>query len=189
MNTNLISFSYKRDEVKAGILHFGVGNFHRAHLEYLTNLLLENNPDQHKWGICGAMILPSDERMYNALRNQNGEYTLTICGRDGKDETWLIGSLVELYWGMNNQEAILNKIADWCKKYPAKKITVSGYADKGTGNPKINAKYAQQRAEKVAKSLQEKGVAADRMTVNSYGDTVQPFAENDRNRCVIVVGE
>ena len=86
-------------------------------------------------------------------------------------------------------ETILNKIADWCKKYPAKKITVSGYADKGTGNPKINAKYAQQRAEKVAKSLQEKGVAADRMTVNSYGDTVQPFAENDRNRCVIVVGE
>ena len=86
-------------------------------------------------------------------------------------------------------ETILNKIADWCKKYPAKKITVSGYADKGTGNPKINAKYAQQRAEKVAKSLQEKGVASDRMTVNSYGDTVQPFAENDRNRCVIVVGE
>lgn len=86
-------------------------------------------------------------------------------------------------------ETILNKIADWCKKYPAKKITVSGYADKGTGNATINAKYAQQRAEKVAKSLQKKGIAADRMTVNSYGDTVQPFAENDRNRCVIVVGE
>ncbi len=86
-------------------------------------------------------------------------------------------------------ETILNKIADWCKKYPAKKITVSGYADKGTGNAKINAKYAQQRAEKVAKSLQSKGIDANRMTVNSYGDTVQPYTENDRNRCVIVVGE
>ena len=85
--------------------------------------------------------------------------------------------------------ATIDKIVEWCNKYPTKGISISGYADKGTGNPKINAKYAQQRAEKVAKSLQEKGVAADRMTVNSYGDTVQPFAENDRNRCVIVVGE
>ena len=53
MNTNLISYSYKRDEVKAGILHFGVGNFHRAHLEYLTNLLLEKNPDQ-KTGVSAV---------------------------------------------------------------------------------------------------------------------------------------
>jgi len=86
-------------------------------------------------------------------------------------------------------ETILNRIVSWCGKYPAKKITISGYADKGTGNAAVNAKYAKQRAEKVAKSLQDKGVAASRMTVNSYGDTVQPFAENDRNRCVIVVGE
>ena len=86
-------------------------------------------------------------------------------------------------------EVTLNKIVAWCNKYPNKKITVSGYADKGTGNPRINVGYAKARAEKVAKSLQEKGISADRMTVNSYGDTVQPFAENDRNRCVIVVGE
>ena len=42
---------------------------------------------------------------------------------------------------------------------------------------------------KIAKILQEKGVAASRMTVESFGDTVQPFPENDKNRCVIVVGE
>lgn len=86
-------------------------------------------------------------------------------------------------------EATLNKIASWCKKYPAKNIIIKGYADKGTGNPKINEGYAKARAEKVAKALQEKGVAADRMKVLSYGDTEQPFTDNDRNRCVIVVGE
>lgn len=86
-------------------------------------------------------------------------------------------------------ETTLNKIADWCKKYPNKTITVDGYADKGTGTPEINVKYAKARAEKVAKALQDKGIAADRMTVNSYGDTVQPYSENDRNRCVIVVGK
>ena len=39
MNANVKTFTYDRKAVKAGILHFGVGNFHRAHLEYLTNLL------------------------------------------------------------------------------------------------------------------------------------------------------
>ena len=88
-----------------------------------------------------------------------------------------------------NDDATIAKVADWCKKYPKQNVTVSGYADKGTGNAKVNAEYAQQRAEKVAKALQDKGVAADRITVNSYGDTVQPFSENDKNRCVIMVGE
>lgn len=134
MNANVNTFTYDRDNVKAGILHFGVGNFHRAHLEYLTNLLLEKNTDQQNWGICGAMILPQDERLYNALNNQKGEYTLTVCGRDGKDQPWLIGSLVELYWGMKNQEAILNKIADSNIKIITLTITEGGYnQEKSTG--------------------------------------------------------
>ena len=85
-------------------------------------------------------------------------------------------------------EAILNKIVAWCKKYPNKQITVDGYADKGTGNPEINVGYAKARATKVAQQLEERGVPKSQMIVNSYGDKVQPFAENDRNRCVIVVG-
>ena len=134
MNAKVNTFTYDRTNVKAGILHFGVGNFHRAHLEYLTNLLLEQNPDQQNWGICGAMILPQDERLYNALNNQKGEYTLTVCGRDGKDQPWLIGSLVELYWGMKNQEAILNKIADSNIKIITLTITEGGYnQEKSTG--------------------------------------------------------
>ena len=85
-------------------------------------------------------------------------------------------------------ETLLTKIAAWCKKYPNKTITVDGYADKGTGNPKINKEYAMQRANKVASQLEERGVPRSQMIVNSYGDTIQPFAENDRNRCVIVIG-
>lgn len=85
-------------------------------------------------------------------------------------------------------EALLAKIVKWCKKYPNKKITVDGYADKGTGNPKLNVGYAMARAKKVAEQLKQRGVPQAQMIVNSYGDTVQPYAENDRNRCVIVVG-
>ena len=88
-----------------------------------------------------------------------------------------------------DSDSQLNKIADWCKKYPGKKVTIKGYADKGTGNPKINQGYAKARAEKVANELKAKGVPASQLEVSSYGDTVQPFANNDENRCVIVVGE
>ena len=91
MNKNVNTFTYNRKVVTPGIIHFGVGNFHRAHLEYMTNLLLEHHHDQCHWGICGAMILPQDERLYTALKNQDGEYTLTVCGRDGRDQAWLIG--------------------------------------------------------------------------------------------------
>lgn len=86
-------------------------------------------------------------------------------------------------------EAILNRVVEWCKKYPNKTISVDGYADKGTGNAKLNVGYAKSRADKVAKSLQQKGVDAKRMTVKSYGDSVQPFTDNDRNRCVIIEGK
>lgn len=86
-------------------------------------------------------------------------------------------------------EGTLTRIVNWCNKYPNKTISIDGYADKGTGNPRINVGYAKARAEKVAKALQERGIDESRMTVNSYGDTVQPFEENDRNRCVIVEGK
>lgn len=86
-------------------------------------------------------------------------------------------------------ESTINKIVEWCNKYPSKSISIKGYADRGTGTAKINKMYAMQRAQKVAKQLQAKGISAQRMTVDSYGDTVQPYSENDKNRCVIVVGE
>ena len=119
-------YAYNRSLVKAGILHFGVGNFHRAHLEFMTNMLLEDNTQQN-WGICGAMILPGDERLYHALKKQDGEYTLTVCGRDDSIQVYQLGALVELYWGIEEQEQILNKIASKDIKIITLTITEGGY--------------------------------------------------------------
>ena len=133
MKTQVISYSYNRENVKSGILHIGVGNFHRAHQEYYTSLLLENEDQQH-WGICGAMILPSDERLYKALKEQGGEYTLTVCGRNGEDRVYRLGALNELYWGMAELEKIINKIADKDIRIITLTITEGGYnIEKATG--------------------------------------------------------
>lgn len=102
---------------------------------------------------------------------------------------------VEIFYLLAKSEAQDNEVqkiaevAQWLKSHPTAVATIKGYADKGTGNAELNARYARERAEKVAKILQEQGIAASRLAVSSYGDTIQPFVENDLNRCVIVVAE
>lgn len=133
METQVISYNYNREKVKPGILHIGVGNFHRAHEECYTNLLLED-ADQQQWGICGAMLLPSDERLYKTLKKQSGEYTLTVCGRDGNDQAYRIGSLVQLLWAVENPEAVIARIADKDIRIITLTITEGGYnLEKATG--------------------------------------------------------
>ena len=84
----------------------------------------------------------------------------------------------------------IKKVADLMKTSDDAVFTVTGYADKGTGTSKINAKYAKLRAEDVTKKLvDEHGIDASRIKTDSKGDTVQPFEENDKNRCVIITGE
>jgi mannitol 2-dehydrogenase len=134
MKTQIIPFNYDRKEISAGILHIGIGNFHRAHEEFYTNQLLADKT-QHNWGICGVMLLPGDERLYRKLKKQNGIYTLTVCGRDGKDEVYEIGSLIELLWAPESPETVLNKIADKDIKIVTLTITEGGYnIEKATGS-------------------------------------------------------
>ncbi|MDE6684591.1 MAG: mannitol dehydrogenase family protein, partial [Duncaniella sp.] len=73
-NTNVKPVGYDHSKTKSGILHIGVGNFHRAHEEYYTNELLKLDSSQGDWAITGAMLLPSDEKLYNALKSQDGLY-------------------------------------------------------------------------------------------------------------------
>lgn len=86
-------------------------------------------------------------------------------------------------------DPVLDKVVEWCNKYPGKKITVSGYADKGTGTAQINKRISEKRASRVVDALKNKGVSADRISVSSFGDTVQPYEVNNDNRCTIIIGE
>lgn len=118
--------TFDRNNLKAGIVHFGVGNFHRAHLESYTNRLIHMG-GYDDWGVCGAMILPQDERLYTALKSQDGKYTLTAFAPNGDVETGYIDSLVDLYWGVNEREEILSKLASEEVKIISLTITEGGY--------------------------------------------------------------
>jgi outer membrane protein OmpA-like peptidoglycan-associated protein len=86
-----------------------------------------------------------------------------------------------------NPQVEIDAIADFVKQHKDCSVTVTGYADKQTGNPNINLKYSKERAERAKKGLIDAGVPAAIITTTAKGDTVQPFAENDKNRVVIVV--
>lgn len=58
---------YDRTKIHPGILHIGVGNFHRAHEEFYTNQLLGMG-GREEWGIYGVALLPQDEPLYKALK-------------------------------------------------------------------------------------------------------------------------
>lgn len=125
---------YDRSATESGILHIGVGNFHRAHEEYYTNLLMEIDPAQREWAITGAMLLPSDQALYEALKSQDCLYTLTICGRDGTDSAIEIGALKDVIWAGKESGKIVGKIADPATKILSMTITEGGYnIDKATG--------------------------------------------------------
>ncbi|WP_454059629.1 mannitol dehydrogenase family protein [Elizabethkingia ursingii] len=131
-------YYYNRKTIQTGILHIGVGNFHRAHQAFYTNQLLKDE-DQYSWGICGACLLPSDEKIVTNLKSQDLEYTLTVCGRDGNDEVYKIGAINDLIWAVKAPQDLLNKIADSSTRIITLTITEGGYnLDKATNEFILN---------------------------------------------------
>lgn len=82
----------------------------------------------------------------------------------------------------------VKEVAEYMKKYPETKVTVTSHSDKGTGNPTINKKLSDKRAEIVKTTLVNTyGIDAARISTESKGDTVQPFEKNDLNRVSICI--
>lgn len=127
METKVEQYTYSRENITPGILHIGVGNFHRAHEEAYTDKLLSLDPAQKGWGIKGVMLMPSDEALYIALKKQHGVYTLTECGCDGTDRCRRIGSLKDVIWAGDDSEGIVESIADPAIKIISMTITEGGY--------------------------------------------------------------
>jgi len=88
------------------------------------------------------------------------------------------------------EEQKVKDIVEYMNKYPTAKVIVTGYADAGTGNDRINDRLAAQRADAVVKALKTTyGIPESRISYDSKGARVQPFAENDKNRVSICIAE
>lgn len=88
-----------------------------------------------------------------------------------------------------DQLSKVDELAAYLNRYPKAKVAITGYADKQTGNVKINARLGEERAAVVAEALKNRGISSERITTLAKGDTEQPFQVNEDNRVSVCVAE
>jgi mannitol 2-dehydrogenase len=118
--------SYDRSQVKVGIVHFGVGGFHRAHQAMYLDQLMEEGKALD-WGICGVGVMPFDLKMKEALQSQDCLYTLVEKAPDGSWEPRIIGSIVQYLYAPDDPDAVIEKMADPATRIVSLTITEGGY--------------------------------------------------------------
>ena len=123
---NLGKPSYDRSALTAGIVHFGVGGFHRAHQTmYLDQLM--NAGQARDWAICGVGVLPGDARMKQVMDKQDCLYTLVVKNPDGSREGRVIGSIIEYLFAPDSPEAVIEKMASGAVRIVSLTVTEGGY--------------------------------------------------------------
>ena len=118
--------SYDRRKVKAGIVHIGVGGFHRAHQAMYINELLKT-PGSEQWGICGVGLLEANRVLRDVLKQQDYLYTLTVRHPNGTIDNTVIGSMIDFLFAPENKQAVINKLAHPDTKIVSLTITEGGY--------------------------------------------------------------
>ena len=110
LNADVSLPRYDRRHVTTGIVHIGVGNFHRSHQAMYIDTLM-NSGAAMDWGICGIGLQPSNRTMRDVLAAQDGLYTLVLRHSDGTWEAGVIGSIVKYLFAPDDPEAAIEKMA------------------------------------------------------------------------------
>nr|WP_320016731.1 mannitol dehydrogenase family protein [uncultured Desulfobacter sp.] len=118
--------SYDRSKLTAGIVHIGVGGFHRSHEAYYIDALM-NKSDASGWGICGVGLLEGDRKMHDILKAQDFLYTMIVKHPSGKVETRVIGSLIDFLLGCDNPDNVIERMASVETRIVSLTITEGGY--------------------------------------------------------------
>jgi len=148
---------YDRGRVRVGIVHLGVGGFHRSHqAAYLDTLM--NRGEALDWGICGVGVMPADRRMRDVLTAQDHLWTLLVRHPDGDVDARVIGSMVEYLLAPDDPGAVIERMTDPAVRIVSLTVTEGGYnitADGGfdAGNPDIVADLAAPESPRTAFGL------------------------------------
>jgi mannitol 2-dehydrogenase len=118
--------AYDRARVTAGVVHVGVGGFHRAHQAMYHDRLM-NEGKALDWGICGVGVMAADRRMDEVLAAQHGLYTLVEKHADGSREARVIGSVIEHLLAPDDPDAVIERMAAPATRIVSLTITEGGY--------------------------------------------------------------
>jgi len=118
--------TYDRSQVRPGIVHFGVGGFHRAHQAMYVDALM-NTGRALDWGIVGVGLMPQDRQMHEVMAAQDCLYTLMEKHPDGSLEPRVIGSIVDHLFAPDDPESVLSRLTDPATRIVSLTITEGGY--------------------------------------------------------------
>lgn len=115
---------YEHEAITAGVLHFGVGNFHRAHQAvYLDRLL--NLGEDTDWGLIGAGVTDHDRAMREKLRAQN--YLTTVVEQTASESIARVTGAMIDFLDPADRGNIVNRLADPAIRIVSLTITEGGY--------------------------------------------------------------
>jgi fructuronate reductase len=118
---NVVRPVYDRSALRTGIVHLGIGSFHRAHQAVYTDSVLANG--DLRWGIVGASLRNSDTR--DALKPQNFLYTLNL--RAETETLRVIGSLQDILVAPENPAALIETLCQPSVAVVSLTVTEKGY--------------------------------------------------------------
>ncbi|WP_423920167.1 mannitol dehydrogenase family protein [Frigoribacterium sp. 2-23] len=118
--------SYDRSTLTAGIVHFGVGGFHRAHQAMVMDRLFAEGRALD-FAICGVGVLEQDRKMKEVMDAQGGLYTLVLKHADGTREARVIGSIVDYLLAVDDPDGVIERMASPATKIVSLTVTEGGY--------------------------------------------------------------
>ena len=123
---------YQFKNIHPGIIHLGLGNFHRAHqalyLDDLFNIGLD-----HDWGIVGSGVMPHDASMRKALLKQD-LLTTVVELEPGANKVRIIGSMVDFLPVESGNPSLIRALCNPEIRIVSMTITEGGYfIDPATG--------------------------------------------------------
>ena len=118
--------TFDRKELISGMVHIGVGGFHRSHQAFYTQKLQEEHYAP-EWGISGIGLREGDRKIHDVLAKQDGLYTLIVKEPDGEVIPNVIGSIRDVLLGVGDAAAVIDLMAQASTKIVSLTITEGGY--------------------------------------------------------------
>ena len=165
---------YPLDSVTPGIVHLGLGAFHRAHMARYTHDLMQADPQAWRWGIVGAGLMPTDRATCEGLMAQDNLYTLVERQADREAAT-VVGSICGVEFAGDSAAALLRRLDDPNITIVSLTVTERGYC-LNAATKELDSQHPAILSGRIASLQNRPGFQARRKkAVHSWGLPVHRF--------------
>ena len=126
IQSTVLKPNYIRSNLSAGILHIGVGNFHRAHLSWYLHRLMQKDLAKD-WAIIGSGITQYDVKMREGLQVQDFLTTLIELDPEGNQSCEVVGPMIGYVPVERNNQKLIIAMSDSNIRIVSLTVTEGGY--------------------------------------------------------------